>query len=297
MILTYLLVAHTFGLLAAVFSRSLPWLAKSCAVLLAGMPFLASAPLPARLYCAFGALLIGARLSEILDCPNLSFGQRIWHVHSIYDTRQIRRSDPQLSSHLFLGAVFYGGLAIAGIWLGLRWAPSLSDGWRTLGRWGGGLVFLYGTIDAADHFLQGIHRALGLIVPPAQNRPILSLTLSEFWSERWNRAVSSWLRDHVFRPTVRVRFRLTPRQRLQLGLAATFIVSGLLHGYLAAVGLEPQLVVLAILFFPVQGLLIAVEQRLRISRCRPAIARTWTLGLMLLTAPLLLEPVMQLLSR
>src|SRR5436190_320061 len=78
--------------------------------------------------------------------------------------------------------------------------------------------------------------------------PIAARSLREFWGERWNRVVGSWLRRTFFVPWAR-------RRHIGVGLALAFTVSALLHGYmaLAAVGLAAALPMTT--FFLLQGAL------------------------------------------
>jgi alginate O-acetyltransferase complex protein AlgI len=72
------------------------------------------------------------------------------------------------------------------------------------------------------HLLSVGWRALRVDAPPIMNAPLSSLSISEFWGERWNAAFNDLALHLVFRPTAR-----------RLGIASAtliaFFVSGLIH--------------------------------------------------------------------
>lgn len=49
-------------------------------------------------------------------------------------------------------------------------------------------------------------------------------------------------------------------------------------------------------FFVVQPLLIAVERWMKVRRWRPAAGRAWTLAVLAITSPLIVEPALQLIE-
>jgi alginate O-acetyltransferase complex protein AlgI len=120
---------------------------------------------------------------------------------------------------------------------------------------------------------------------PLMNRPLASVSLAEFWGQRWNKAFRDLTHRFLFRP-------LTNRSGVRAGIAGGFLFSGLVHDLVISVPAGggyggPTL------FFAAQGIGILVErgrpgQALRLGQG----TRGWlfvTLCL-ILPAPLLFHP-------
>ena len=153
--------------------------------------------------------------------------------------------------------------------------------------WLGGVVALYGAVDCVASTLRAILAALGVESAPMQRDPVLSASVSEFWAERWNRAVGGWLRRHVFLPVAR-------RAGTLAGIAAAFAWSTLLHFYavLCGIGLEPALRMGA--FFVVQAMAVLLETRLSVRSWPRPLARVWTFALVLGPSILFVGPVLEI---
>ena len=84
------------------------------------------------------------------------------------------------------------------------------------------------------------------------------------------------------------------RGHTELGLALTFVVSGLFHFafMVPAVGLGWAAMMGA--FFVLQLPLLWLERSVGVTRWRAPMARAWTLGLLLVFSPLFTEPVLQI---
>ena len=78
------------------------------------------------------------------------------------------------------------------------------------------------------HILSCAFRHLGLAAIPIMNWPIVSRSLTEFWSKRWNLAFRDLAHRFVFRPLVGF---LGPTGALMMG----FLISGLLHDIVISV--------------------------------------------------------------
>ena len=65
-------------------------------------------------------------------------------------------------------------------------------------------------------------RSLGTDAPPLMNRPLLSMSVAEFWGKRWNTAFRDLTFRFLFRP-------LQHRLRPQWALFFAFFVSGVIH--------------------------------------------------------------------
>lgn len=175
-------------------------------------------------------------------------------------------------------------------WQGVfAWAPSFAGASYWLVRWGAGVVLCYGLVETIHSSLLLAHRALGVVVPRINDRPILSTTLVEFWGRRWNREVGAWLRNYAFMPLLR-------RARPRLAVAAAFVASAMLHLWVAAVplGLRGGLTMAS--FFLVQALAFGLERRLGVRRWPTPLRRAWTVAALVGSSPLFVEPMLQILA-
>lgn len=125
----------------------------------------------------------------------------------------------------------------------------------------------------------------GFELPRLHDDPHLSRSV-EFWGERWNRVVGQWLRAHCFMPLAR-------RRHAALGLAAAFVVSAVLHVYIAWTALDARAAMMWAIFFAAQIPIFFVERALRVTTWRPALARVWTIGVLMLVSPFFIEPVLR----
>ena len=114
----------------------------------------------------------------------------------------------------------------------------------------------------------------------------MALSIREFWNRRWNRPVSGWLDAFVFAPVAK-------RRGATVGLLAAFVASGLLHAwvFLASVGWIAA--ISAALFFVFQGFFVLVESFVDIRKASDGLRRMWTLGLLALSSPLFVDPVLR----
>jgi len=146
-----------------------------------------------------------------------------------------------------------------------------------------GAALLYTAVEIIASVITLLFLAAGYSLPQVHRRPIWARSVGEFWGERWNIVVSAWLRTFVFMPVAR-------RNHCVLGIMLAFLVSGVLHGWLIlfAIGLWGALS--QVLFFVIQGVAILAENRWRIHQWPVAVARAWTLLILLATSPLFIDP-------
>src|SRR5262249_60569458 len=109
------------------------------------------------------------------------------------------------------------------------------------------LVLLFGIFN----ILAAFWRPLGVNARPLFRAPLLSTSLSEFWSKRWNLAFSEMTALAIYRPATAAFGR-------RGAIIAAFVVSGLLHELAISVPVKagyggPSL------YFLLHGLLVAVE--------------------------------------
>lgn len=121
-----------------------------------------------------------------------------------------------------------------------------------------------------------------------QNNPHLSLSIREFWGQRWNVSISRALRAGVFEP-----LHASGRFSKSFALMASFVMSGVVHAVQIAAWRAPtEDMVSAALFFVVQAPLIAVERAIGVHQWKSkTLRRLWTFGLLWVTSPLLMEPM------
>jgi len=261
-------------------------------VLMAGL-FLAvpclvgTAPLNGLLLAFFLCVPFLAAAGLLTVQPGIGFRARLAHLCAWSDTypvqRRARGFDAAALRHLFLATtVFADALVIVqsvsahGLHLPIRWLA------------GGIGVLAFGEMAAAGpNFVMA---ALGINVPPFFLSPCRSVTISEFWGKRWNRAAGELLRRCCFAPLA--------RHGAGFAMVVTFALSALGHALLAVFALGRWNLAVAFgAFFLVQPLLIAAERRLAVRRWRPAAGSAWTLTALAITSPMLVEPTLQFLER
>jgi len=169
---------------------------------------------------------------------------------------------------------------------GLARLGNVPESGRAFARAVFGAAFVYAFMETLSDAIRLIHRMVGIEVSPIQDAPILARSLGEFWSERWNRPVSVWLRETAFLPLARLRYPT-------LGLVAAFCLSAGIHAYFYAVPLGGQAALMVAAFFVVQAVMIVAEKRLRVRAWPAPAARAWTLILLLACSPLFVEPILR----
>lgn len=231
------------------------------------------------------ALLAVWGFARVIDLARerraLDPGERLLLVVALLDTRQLHRTAPRLDHRAALKTVTWisiGLLALAG---------AVAQGEPGPLRWGLGALTMYALAEALEGLFRGLLGLLGAVSPPLHRAPIAARSLREFWGERWNLVVHRWLRAHCFLPLAR-------RRRPALGLALAFLASAAIHAWFIGVALGPAMAARMGLYFIVQGLLLALEQRLGVDRWPAPAGRAWMLACTLLPSPLFVEPFLRL---
>ena len=129
--------------------------------------------------------------------------------------------------------------------------------------------------------------AAGYSLPLMHRTPIAARSVGEFWGQRWNIIVSAWLRAFVFGPLAR-------RHHAGVAVLGCFLVSGALHGWPMLAGLGASAALSTVAFFAIQGVCLLAESRLRIHTWPVAVARAWTLVILLASSPLYIDPGLRL---
>jgi len=144
-------------------------------------------------------------------------------------------------------------------------------------------VFSFGEMVLASQDF--ITAALGLDAPALGRSPWLSVSVGEFWTRRWNAAVSELGFRYLF-------FRPLARRGRVPALFAAFLASAIVHFLLCFMATGRWGISLAFgAFFLVQPPFILAERALRVRRWPVRWARTWTLAALAVTSPLFVEPV------
>lgn len=135
------------------------------------------------------------------------------------------------------------------------------------------------------HLLSCAWRRAGVEARPLMNRPVISVSLGEFWGRRWNTAFRDLTHRFLFRP-------LTRRFGVRGGITGGFVFSGLVHELVISVpaggGYGGPTV-----FFAAQGIGILFE-RSRFAReiglARGARGWLFAMLVLLVPAPCLFHP-------
>jgi hypothetical protein len=245
--------------------------------------FVWTAPLNGLLLASFLSVPFLATAGLLNVQPIVGFRARLAHLCAWSDTyplqRRARRFDAAALRNLFLAtAVFAVAIAIVetvsanGLNLPVRWLAA-----------GIAALALGEMATTGPNFVMA---ALGIDVPPFFQSPYRSVTISEFWGKRWNRAAGELLRRCCFAPLARCG--------AGFAMFATFAISGVGHALMAFFVLgRGKIAVIFGAFFLVQPLLIAAERRLAVRRWRPEAGRAWTLTALAITSPMVIEPILQ----
>lgn len=114
--------------------------------------------------------------------------------------------------------------------------------------------------------------------------PLLSLSLREFWGERYNRIVNRIYKESIFIP---MKDEYSSRT---IGGLTTFIVSGFLHAHIAYIVFDDfSLSYSAWKYFLYHGIVCLLEAKMKNEYCEHV---SWllTMSFLIVTAPLILRP-------
>lgn len=264
--------------------RAITWVLASVAPF---FPWFSSTEVPlGRFVLAMGGVLILFHTIDLSRDPrDHSAKERVWFMLTPFDTRAARRVRPELRPKLVAAIVLWGTLSVAALWAVGRVHPVESVG-TWLVRWALGAVGFYSAVEAVGALMYQGYLLGGIEPPPLHRLPIASRTVQEFWGERWNLEVRRWLHQHVFSPLAR-------RRGVTRAMMMAFVGSTVLHVWLILPAGGLAMAGLWALFFLLQGVLIALERMLRVSRWRRPLAHAWTVSLFVLASPLFVEPLLR----
>lgn len=86
---------------------------------------------------------------------------------------------------------------------------------------------LYADFSGYVDIAIGSARVLGFRLDPNFDRPLTSISLTEFW-RRWHMTLSFWLRDYLYMPLV-LRIRSLGKAGIALAMVVTFAICGIWH--------------------------------------------------------------------
>ena len=250
-------------------------------------PFVPDPPL-LRFVITLGGVLAFFRVLDLaFDPVSRSVATRIALVWLIPDVRTAVREPPSLDLRALVRFLAFGAVTAAALACVLLSSAWQQDGLRLAARWSAGLVAVYCSADGAVSLMVLVGRALGWRFPPMHRDPILSRTVSELWSQRWNRVVHDWLERRIFKPLLR------RGASAWLAASAAFLVSATLHAWLAGVAVGAWAGAAMGAFFIVQVLLVLVERALGLPRRRTTGVRIWALVAVIATTPLFVDPMLR----
>jgi hypothetical protein len=241
-----------------------------------------------RFVFAAGGVLIWFRTLDLrLRSPPLPFWTRLWLLVGVFDVRRATRVKPGLDRGEARWLVVHAAATVGAGLVIVQVAPRFDGASHWLVRWSFGVVFCYAMVEAVHSTLVIGYRLVGVALPRINDFPIRSTSLAEFWGRRWNRVVAGWLRDYLFFPLAR-------REHVTLGICAAFAGSTVIHFWIAWLPLDLAGALTMASFFVVQAAGSLLERRLGIDGWPPPRRRAWTVAWLLLSAPLFVEPALQI---
>ncbi len=250
--------------------------------------FVPSSPLWRGLLMCIMCMPLAAALALVLVAPIAGFRPRLAYLCSWGGTYQVNQRARSFDKAALLQLV----VATAVFATAMSAVMAVSGPAFLLPvRWLAGGIMILAFAEMATAAFPMVAAAFGLTVPALMRSPWRSASVSEFWTRRWNIFAS----EKVFRPYV-----FAPMARYGAGLAlfAAFALSAFAHVLMAFMALGRwRISLICGAFFLVQPLLIAAERRFGERRWRPAARRAWTLGVLAITSPLFVEPLLQIAER
>jgi alginate O-acetyltransferase complex protein AlgI len=193
---------------------------------------------------------------------------------------------PIRSRHLWLNGCIHLAAGSLAIWGMPRWLPVESPSWlfAWFGMVGFSLTVHFGLFD----LLAAFWRSRGIPVEKLFCNPWRSVSLTDFWSHRWNRSFSGFARDLLFWPLAR-------RWGARWATLAVFIFSGFVHelmiSFPACGGYGGPFC-----YFLINGVCVCLETSRAwrsLAAHVPGLGRVWTLAGVLIPLPLLFHEPFQ----
>jgi alginate O-acetyltransferase complex protein AlgI len=205
-------------------------------------------------------------------------GPRVFVEPALGKPRRAERLLANGCLQLFAGA--------AALWVVPRWLPASSPSWHCvwIGMVGFSLFLHFGLFDLLAVFW----RSKGIPVEKLFSNPWRSISLTDFWSNRWNRSFSDFARSMIFRPLAR-------RWGTGLATLAVFTFSGFIHEMMISVPARggyggPMM------YFIMNGLAVWTETQSgwrKLTQAWPVLGRIWAMTLVIAPLPLLFHAPFQ----
>lgn len=270
--------------MSAAFGRGLSWTA-AVALLVAAERLTVDSSALVRMFTVIGALFVGMKAVVIVEWKAQTSRALAWRRYAAFalawpgmrpgDFARPRDSVRPLSAWPGWRAVALGSVLVAAARYTWPRSPELAF---ALALPGFSLILHFGLFRLVAVFWRG-H---GYDVAPPFDAPLLSTSLGEFWSRRWNRAFSEMTALAVYRPVAR-------RFGTAAALAAAFVLSGVLHELAISVpargGFGGPMA-----YFLLHGGLVGVERSLQARGRFPWTSgwgRLWTVLWLVLPLPIL----------
>lgn len=253
-------------------------------VVLLPLPLLTAGAPPAKVAVSFLVLVLFVGAVDFA-CGRrpLTFRRRISYIVGwlfLVDTtcsRSAPRRVPIIGVLQILSALACGTVAI------ITWplAETLCPLGRYFARGFLAAVVVLSLAELTTGLARLVSAALAIRLPPVHDAPYLSRTIGEFWGDRWNLTMASWLKRHCFLPL--------RRYGASHALIATFAASAGFHAYLFA-SVDWSIAFSWALFFLLQPLLLFIERSINVKSWPAPLAHVWTISSLILLLPLLLSP-------
>jgi hypothetical protein len=239
-----------------------------------------------------GGLMCGMFIPLVLAsipvlAPSVTgFRARLALLCSFDHTRDLKRRPRYFDTgslvKLFLAIIVFGTALDA-----VESVPAL--GLWYLARWLAGGIMILAFAEMWTAFQKFLTASLGLTAPLLMQSPVLSTSITEFWTKRWNPGTSFMFRRLCFEP-------LTRRSPM-LAFSVAFGLSGAGHMLLFYMAtLNWEIAIINGSFFFVQPICILAERHLNVRRWAPAAGRVWTLAVLAITSPLFVEPAIEIIQ-
>lgn len=255
-----------------------------------------------RTVLAFGTTAAFFRLIEILRHPDCALGARVLATaFPVVGVRSLTPSPSELRVDDIVVGVLFAAFAVVLFLVAGSFSPAAPySGIVSVTRTIVGGASAYFLVAAGARLTRASFARLGFELGRLHDAPILSRSVSEFWSRRWNRTIHSWLEENAFRPAMKAvlrRRRRSTQIALAAGVMAAFAASAILHGVPMLVVYAPPYAASMAGFFILHGLIVVLEARLDVAHWRPLAGHVWTLGIFASTAPLFVEPLLRALGK
>lgn len=252
-----------------------------------GAPFLIPAQHTLlRALLALGVVLVIVRAVDLARDPRpVSVPTRVGLMFAVLDLRAIRRAPVRLEPSRLLLALACASASIGAFAAAL--APAVAPVLPL--RWLLGAAGVCLSAEAANALALFSWHAAGYRIPKQHDAPVLSQSITELWSRRWNVNVRDWLHRNCHLPLAR-------RGHALAGVIAAFVASALLHYWFIAVALGARWGLVMASFFLLQGAFVLAETRLRPRTWGRPMRRFWTVAVVLGSSPLFVEPFLRLLQ-